>query len=166
MFPEKTVTKVSYSDALETFKVNTLGPLLMMKHFLPLLPREPIPGTNLFPQDFSLITSISARVGSIADNKLGGWYSYRSSKAAQNQITKTFNTELRIGRYHAMAIGYHPGTVETSLSGEMGKNRREAGERGAFTVDEAVDKMVGVIREVKQDKSGTVLDWQGKQIPW
>lgn len=160
------MTKVSYKAALETFKVNTLGPLLMMKHFLPILPREPIPSSELFPQDFSLVASMSARVGSIADNKLGGWYSYRSSKAAQNQITKTFNTELGIGRYNAVAIGYHPGTVETSLSGEMGRKRREAGERGVFTVDEAVAKMVGVMREINRDQAGIVWDWEGKQVPW
>jgi NAD(P)-dependent dehydrogenase (short-subunit alcohol dehydrogenase family) len=166
LFPEKTVTKVSYRDALETFKVNTLGPLFMMKHFLPLVPREPVPATKLFPQDFSLITSMSARVGSITDNKLGGWYSYRSSKAAQNQITKTLNLELGIGRYNAVAIGYHPGTVETYLSGEMGRKRLEAGGRGVFTVDEAVDKMIGVMGEVKRNQSGTLLDWEGKPISW
>lgn len=137
-----------------------------MKHFLPLIPREPLPATTLFPQDFSLITSMSARVGSITDNKLGGWYSYRSSKAAQNQITKTLGMELGMGGYNAVAIGYHPGTVETALSGEMGKKRLERGERGVFNVDEAVEKMVHVMRQVKQGDSGTVLDWEGNQVPW
>jgi NAD(P)-dependent dehydrogenase (short-subunit alcohol dehydrogenase family) len=160
------VTKVSYSDALETFKVNTLGPLIMLKHFLPLLPREPTPPTTVFPQDFALVASMSARVGSIADNKLGGWYSYRSSKAAQNQITKTLSLELGLGGYNAVAVGYHPGTVETALSGEMGRKRRQAGEKGVFTVDEAVEKMVGVMGSLTQDSSGNVIDWAGKKIPW
>jgi len=160
------VTKVSYEDVLETFKVNTLGPLFVMKHFLPLFPREPLPTTTLFPQDFSIITTMSARVGSISDNKLGGWYSYRSSKAAQNQITKTLSLELGMGGYNAMAIGYHPGTVETVLSGEMGRKRLEKGERGVFTVDEAVEKMMLVMRQLKQQDSGTVVDWEGKQVPW
>jgi NAD(P)-dependent dehydrogenase (short-subunit alcohol dehydrogenase family) len=160
------VTKVSYTDALETFKVNTLGPLIMMKHFLPILPRETTKPTKLFPQDFSLVTTMSARVGSIADNKLGGWYSYRSSKAAQNQITKTLSMELELGGYNAVAIGYHPGTVQTALSGEMGRKRLEAGEKGVFTVDEAIDKMIGVMSSLSQGDTGKVLDWQGKQIPW
>lgn len=160
------MTKVSYTDALETFKVNTLGPLIMLKHFLPLLPRESVPPTKLFPQNFSLVTSMSARVGSIADNKLGGWYSYRSSKAAQNQITKTLSMELSFGNYHAIAIGYHPGTVQTYLSGEMGKSRLSKNEPGAFTVDEAIEKMTSVLSELKKENTGTVIDWQGKQIPW
>jgi NAD(P)-dependent dehydrogenase (short-subunit alcohol dehydrogenase family) len=165
LFPEKTVMKVSYSEALEMFKVNTLGPLFMMKHFLPLVPRKLVPATKLFPQDFSLITSMSARLGSIADNDIGGWYSYRSSKAAQNQITKTLHLEL--GRkYNAVAIGYHPGTVKTSLSGKMGSKRLEAGLEGVFTVGEAVDKMIGVMGEVKRYHSGTVIDWRGNRIPW
>jgi NAD(P)-dependent dehydrogenase (short-subunit alcohol dehydrogenase family) len=151
---------------LETFKVNTLGPLIMIKHFLPLLPREPTPPTTLFPQDFALIASMSARVGSIADNQLGGWYSYRSSKAAQNQITKTLSLELGLGGYKAVAVGYHPGTVETALSGEMGRKRRETGVKGVFTIDEAVKKMVDVMGSVSQDSTGKVLDWEGKQIPW
>lgn len=65
-----------------------------------------------------------------------------------------------------MAIGYHPGTVETVLSGEMGRKRLEKGERGVFTVDEAVEKMMLVMRQLKQQDSGTVVDWEGKQVPW
>ena len=137
-----------------------------MKHFLPLIPRNSVPPTKLFPQDFSLITSFSARVGSIEDNKSGGWYSYRSSKAAQNQITKTLSWELQFGKYKAVAVGYHPGTVETALSGEIGKRRREAGERGVFTVDEAVEKFVHNMRNLEQRDSGKVIDWEGKEIPW
>jgi NAD(P)-dependent dehydrogenase (short-subunit alcohol dehydrogenase family) len=157
---------VSYADVLETFKVNTLGPLFVMKHFLPLVPRESLPATELFPHDFSLIANMSARVGSIADNRLGGWYSYRSSKAGQNQITKTLAMELGTGGYKAVAIGYHPGTVETALSGEMGRKRLEQGEKGVFNVDEAIDKMMHVMNRLKEKDSGTVLDWEGKQVPW
>jgi NAD(P)-dependent dehydrogenase (short-subunit alcohol dehydrogenase family) len=165
LFPEKTVTKVSYADALETFKVNTLGPLLMMKHFLPLLPRKATQPTKLFPYDFGVVASLSARVGSIADNKTGGWYSYRASKAAQNQITKTLSMELGFGGYKAVTIGYHPGTVETALSGSMGRKRREAGGKGVFTVPEAVEHMVRIISGLSPADSGKVLDWEGKQIP-
>lgn len=137
-----------------------------MKHLLPLFPRDFLPATELFPQDFSIITSMSARVGSITDNRLGGWYSYRSSKAAQNQITKTLGMELEMGGYKAVAIGYHPGTVETALSGEMGRKRLEKGERGVFNVDEAVDKMMRVMSGLKEKDSGIVLDWEGKRVPW
>jgi len=74
--------------------------------------------------------------------------------------------ELGMGGYKAVAIGYHPGTVETALSGEMGRKRREKGEKGVFNVDEAVDKMMHVMNRLKEKDSGTVLDWDGKQVPW
>ena len=160
------MTKVSYADALETFKINALGPLIMAKHFLPLFPKDRIAPTKVFPQDFSFLVSMSARVGSIADNKLGGWYSYRASKAAQNQITKTLSLEIERTGYKVVCVGYHPGTVTTSLSGEMGQKRLEAGERGAFTVDQAVEKMIGVMKGLKPEDSGTVIDWEAKQVPW
>jgi NAD(P)-dependent dehydrogenase (short-subunit alcohol dehydrogenase family) len=138
----------------------------MVKHFLPLIPRESIAPTNLFPHEFSLITSFSARVGSIEDNKSGGWYSYRSSKAAQNQITRTLSWELQFGKYKAIALGYHPGTVETALSGEMGRKRRETNEKGVFTIDEAIEKFMNVMRELKESDSGQFIDWEGKEVPW
>jgi NAD(P)-dependent dehydrogenase (short-subunit alcohol dehydrogenase family) len=138
----------------------------MMKHFLPLLPPDSLGPTTLFPQQFSIITFLSARVGSISDNNLGGWYSYRASKAAQNQITKTMSLDLQLGGYKAIACGYHPGTVETALSGEMGRKRREAGARGVFTVEEAIQKMMMVMSQLKEEDSGTVKDWEGKQVPW
>jgi len=73
---------------------------------------------------------------------------------------------LEFGKYKAIALGYHPGTVETALSGEMGRKRLEAGEKGAFTVDEAIEKFISVMSNLKQSDSGTVIDWEGKQVPW
>src|ERR1700731_4795545 len=125
----------------------------MLKHFLPLLPRHSSPASKLFPQEFSIITSMSARVGSIADNKLGGWYSYRSSKAAQNQITKTLSMELSAVKYNAIANGDHPGTVQTYRAGEMGKARLSKNEPGTFTVDEAIEKMTSVLGGLKKENS-------------
>ncbi|KAL8824645.1 MAG: hypothetical protein Q9170_008091, partial [Blastenia crenularia] len=128
LHPEKSPSQISHPHALETFKVNTLGPLLMMKHFSPFLPRK----STTFPSLASplprqaVFACMSARVGSITDNQLGGWYSYRASKAAVNQIVKTFDVHLKQSAGEkAMAVGLHPGTVKTGLSREFWGNVKE-----------------------------------------
>jgi len=72
---------------------------------------------------------------------------------------------LGFGGYKVVTVGYHPGTLETALSGEVGNNRLEAGERGVFTVDKAMEKVVEVMSSLEKENSGTVIDWEGKQIP-
>ncbi|KAK4691167.1 hypothetical protein P7C71_g5775, partial [Lecanoromycetidae sp. Uapishka_2] len=96
LYPEKSPSQIDHSKALQTFQINTLGPLLLAKHFSPLLPRkatEISPLSNLPPS--AVLTLMSARVGSISDNSLGGWYSYRASKAAVNSIAKSVDIYLR-----------------------------------------------------------------------
>jgi len=163
---EKGLQKVQYENALEEFKVNSLAPLFFAKNFLDLFPKGPCPPTTLFRQDFSIFASISARVGSIAENVSGGWYSYRASKAAQNQITKTLSVEARLAGIQTVVLGYHPGTVLTGLAGDMGRRKAEHGEEGTFPADEAVDKMVNVLGQVQMEQSGQVLDWKGEVVPW
>ncbi|KAL8904443.1 MAG: hypothetical protein Q9171_007046, partial [Xanthocarpia ochracea] len=126
LHPEKSPAQISYASALETLKVNTLGPLMLLKHFSPFLPRKstllassassPLPRHATF-------AIMSARVGSITDNTLGGWYSYRASKAGVNQIVKTFDLHLRhTSGEKAICVGLHPGTVKTGLSREFWGN--------------------------------------------
>jgi len=98
-------------------RINTFAPLLSFKHFAPLLPKkidysaeeDSCPSRGFLPKNLSVIASMSARVGSISDNGRGGWYSYRASKAAQNQLTKTLSHELRLRNHPAISVGLHPG---------------------------------------------------------
>ena len=101
------------SDTL--FRLNAIGPMLIMKHFLPLLPKP----------EKSVFACLSARVGSITDNKIGGWYGYRASKAALNQFVKTASIELSRTRPRAICMAIHPGTVATRLSDPFSKKRIE-----------------------------------------
>ncbi|MXO90386.1 SDR family NAD(P)-dependent oxidoreductase [Pontixanthobacter aquaemixtae] len=104
--PERSYRKLDADKMAEVLRINTIGPAIIAKHFLPLLPRE----------SRSVFAALSARVGSIGDNRLGGWHSYRASKAALNMLLKNFAIEL--GRTHKKAIvaGLHPGTVDSDLS--------------------------------------------------
>lgn len=141
-----------------------------MKHFSPFLPRKK---TDLhaqtddaagLPRDHAVWATMSARVGSIADNQLGGWYSYRASKAAVNSFTKTFDLHLRnTSGEKAIAIAMHPGTVKTGLSEEFWKNVKE---EKLFTPEFAAEKLLSVARELDVEEGrGRCWDWAGKEIP-
>ena len=104
--PEKRWRELDAMQMTEAFAINAIGPALLMKHFLPLLPRD---GKSAF-------ATLSARVGSIGDNRLGGWYSYRASKAALNQFVRTAAVELKYRQPEAICVALHPGTVHTPLS--------------------------------------------------
>ena len=105
--PEKTFKRLDPAFLAKTFQINAIGPALVAKHFLPLLPRR---GRAVF-------AALSARVGSISDNELGGWYGYRASKAALNMLIRTAAIELARTHKEAICVGLHPGTVATGLSG-------------------------------------------------
>jgi len=112
--------------------------------------------------DHAVWTTMSARVGSTSDNRLGGWYSYRASKAAVNSLTKTFDVHLQArSREKALAIAYHPGTVKTGLSKEFWGNVKE---EKLFSADFAVEKMLGVVNGVKIEERGRCFDWRGEEI--
>ncbi|KAF2149504.1 NAD(P)-binding protein [Myriangium duriaei CBS 260.36] len=164
LFPEKSPTQIDYDKALLTFQTNTLGPLLLLKHFSPFLPRKgtKVDSTEGLPPR-AVWATMSARVGSISDNKLGGWYSYRASKAAVNQITKTFDNHLRTSAGdNAMAIALHPGTVKTGLSKEFWGNVKE---EKLFSPEFATDKLLEVIRSRGVDDRGKCWDWKGEEVP-
>lgn len=173
LFPEKAPAQIDAADALLTFRTNALGPLLAIKHFSPFLPRK---STRFFsddagddaydglPSDHAVWATMSARVGSIADNRLGGWYSYRASKAAVNQATKTFDNHLRTSAAgNAMAVGLHPGTVRTGLSEEFWGNVAEG---KLFSPEFASERLVEVVRGLGVEKGrGRCWDWKGEEVP-
>ncbi|KAJ1310333.1 hypothetical protein OPQ81_007072 [Rhizoctonia solani] len=125
---EKNIKQISHSEALRSFEINVIGHMLTFKHFVPLVGKGKGNGEDkgLLPGGQSVLASISARVGSIQDNELGGWYSYRASKAAVNQLIKTLSLELKARKIPAVALAYHPGTVRTDLS----KRFRRSGFQG------------------------------------
>ena len=163
LFPEKSPQQIDYENALMTFKTNTLGPMMMLKHFAPFLPRKSV----TLAQDSALPktavwATMSARVGSITDNQLGGWYSYRASKAAVNQITKTFDNYLRTSSgENAIAISLHPGTVKTDFSKEFWGNVKE---EKLFSPEFSAEKLYEVVVGRGLDDRGKFWDWKGEEV--
>ncbi|KAG9640691.1 NAD(P)-binding protein, partial [Aureobasidium melanogenum] len=164
LFPEKSPQQIDHDDALLTFQTNTLGPMLMLKHFGPFLPRK----STQLAQDASLPktavwATMSARVGSITDNQLGGWYSYRASKAAVNQVTKTFDNHLRTASGEkAIAISLHPGTVKTSFSKEFWGGAKEG---KLFSPEFSAEKLYEVVVGRTLQDRGKCWDWKGEEVP-
>jgi NAD(P)-dependent dehydrogenase (short-subunit alcohol dehydrogenase family) len=134
-----------------SFAINATGPALLMKHFLPLLARD----------RRAVFATLSARVGSISHNRLGGWYSYRAAKAALNQIVRSSAIELARTHRLAVCVALHPGTVDTGLSGPFAKAGLEV-----QTPHQAAERLVGVIDALTPSKTGLLLDHQGAQIPF
>jgi NAD(P)-dependent dehydrogenase (short-subunit alcohol dehydrogenase family) len=149
--PEKSVRELNAVAMSEMFAVNTLGPALVLKHFLPLLARD----------GRAVLAVLSARVGSIGDNKLGGWYSYRASKAALNQMLHTAAVELRRSHRHAICVALHPGTVNTRLSAPFSKAGLELQDP-----DLAAERLLAVIDSLTPEDSGRFFDHRGEPVPW
>lgn len=173
--PEKNLAQVEYEEIMEHFKINAFFPLLSYKHFAPLIPKPgPIPDDapclshGLLPRELSVIASLSARVGSIGDNHRGGWYSYRASKAAQNQFTRSFSKELSNKNLNAVAVALHPGTVRSDLSrdftGGPGSDKKMG--EGEFEPNQAAANLVEVLKGMNKEKNGMFLDFRGKEVPW
>ncbi|KAH7340327.1 hypothetical protein B0J17DRAFT_650948 [Rhizoctonia solani] len=170
---EKNIMQISHSEALRSFEINVIGHMLTFKHFVPLVGKDGEDDKGLLPGGQSVLASISARVGSIQDNELGGWYSYRASKAAVNQMIKTLSLELKARKVPAVALAYHPGTVRTDLSKDFvgpdfkAPSKGDKGrEYGIFNPDEAASKMMNVVRGLDGGASGSFLDWTGSKVPW
>ncbi|RPA85776.1 NAD(P)-binding protein [Ascobolus immersus RN42] len=154
LHPEKTLKSLKAEEMLETFRINTIAPTLILRELMlsGLLPRQP-------SQPECKLMIMAARVGSVSDNKLGGWYSYRMSKTAVFQLVKTAQIEAERAYGGRVSImGYHPGTVRTGLSEKFWKGEGE----GKFEAKEAVKKMVGVVEE--GDRGGKVWDWKGAEV--
>ena len=149
--PEKSWRELNAVQMAETFAINAIGPALVMKHFLPLLPRE---GRTVF-------ATLSARVGSIGDNRLGGWYSYRASKAALNQLVRTAAVELNRRAPKALCVALHPGTVDTGLSASFAKTGLDV-----QTPAQAAERLLETIHQLTPDDSGGFFDYKGEMIVW
>ena len=151
MEPEKSWRELDPAHLAHAFAINAIGPALLMKHFLPLLPRE----------RRAVFATLSARVGSIGDNRLGGWYAYRASKAALNQLVRTAAVELRRGRPQAICVALHPGTVDTGLSAPFAKSGLQV-----QAPAEAAARLLAVIERLGPGDSGEFFDHRGEPVPW
>jgi len=149
--PEKSWRDQSLGAFERVFAANTFGPALAAKHFLPLLDRK----------SASKFAALSARVGSISDNQLGGWHAYRASKAALNMLIKTYALELARRNALSICVGLHPGTVATNLSAPF----TGRGDRNLFTPEQAAQKLLTVLAGLEASASGKHFEWSGKEIP-
>lgn len=150
--PEKSLRDLDGARLARVFHVNTIGPALVMKHFLPIMPRE----------RRCVFAAISARVGSISDNHIGGWYGYRSAKAALNQMIRTASIEQGRRYKQAIVMGLHPGTVDTPLSEPFQGNVSDG---KLFTPDFSASHMLDVIEARTVADSGKVFAWDGEEVP-
>lgn len=151
--PEKTYRALDAGNLTALFRVNAVGPALIAKHFLPLLPRDR-------PAQFAVL---SARVGSIGDNRLGGWHSYRAAKAALNMLVVNFAIELRRSHPQAVIAALHPGTVDTPLSAPF-----QAGLRGGQLQRPAASAaaLLDTLARLGPADSGGLFAWDGERLPY
>lgn len=147
--PEKKLGDLNQAQLAEMFNINTIGPALTIKYFSKLL--DPAHG---------VMATLSAKVGSIEDNRLGGWYSYRASKAALNMILKTASIELTRTKPNVALIALHPGTVNSRLSQPF------RGQQIGRDPLEAAQDMFQVLENVGIEDSGSFLTYKGEKLPW
>ena len=148
--PEKSLRALNAPALAAQFALNTIGPALVFKHAAPLLPRR----------GRSVLAALSARVGSIGDNRAGGWYGYRAAKAALNQIIRATAIELARKHPQAICVALHPGTVTTSLTEDF------RGRHPAVSPEQAASNLWSVIDALAPAQSGGFFDWAGKEVPW
>lgn len=149
--PEKNLRALSHNGFAKSFEINTIGPAMTAKYFVPLLRRD----------EKAVFAALSARVGSISDNRLGGWYAYRASKAALNMVLKTLAIEIGRRFKNQIIIGLHPGTVDTDLSKPFQGNVPEG---KLFTPEFSAENLLKVVDGLSADDSGNLFDWAGKQV--
>ncbi|WP_010163631.1 SDR family NAD(P)-dependent oxidoreductase [Sphingomonas sp. PAMC 26617] len=151
--PEKALRELDPDWLARQFAINAIGPAIVAKHFLPLMPKT---GRCVF-------AALSARVGSISDNKLGGWYGYRAAKAALNQLIRTLAIEEKRRNDRAIVVGLHPGTVDTALSKPFQGNVQPG---RLFDAERAALQLLDVIEELKAPDTGKLFDFEGKEVPF
>ncbi len=150
MGPEKSMRALSAKAMMDQFALNAVGPALVLKHVHRLLPRD----------RRSVIAVLSARVGSIGDNRLGGWVSYRAAKAAVNQVVHTAAIELVRTHKQAVCVALHPGTVKTAFT------EKYLARHPAVEPNEAAANLLSVINGLTPADTGSFFDWAGKRVPW
>jgi len=150
--PEKTFRVLSGETMERAFRINTIGPALVAKHFLPLLSKD----------RKAVFAALSARVGSISDNRLGGWHAYRASKAALNMMIRTLSIELARQKPKALCVGLHPGTVDTDLSKPF--QARVAKDK-LFSPAHSARCLLTVLDGLGPEENGGVFAWDGGRVP-
>lgn len=150
--PEKSLRQLNNQNLQHVFAVNAVGPSLLAKHFVPIMPRK----------SRAVFAAISARVGSISDNRLGGWHAYRASKAALNMMVKTISIEWRRTNAQSVCIGLHPGTVDTDLSKPF---QRGVPPEKLFTPEQSATMLADVLENATSEQTGGVFDYAGKKVP-
>lgn len=151
IMPEKSLRDISAEKLRRIYEVNTILPALSAKHFLPVLNKN----------SKSVFAALSARVGSIGDNQLGGWYAYRASKTALNMIIKCASIEMARLNRNAIVIGLHPGTVDSPLSRPF---QSKIAAQKLFSPQDAAEKLVTVINNLSIEHSGKCFAWDGQEI--
>lgn len=148
--PEKTIRDLTPQAMADQFALNCIGPAMVLKYAIPLLPKD----------RRAVIAVLSARVGSIGDNRLGGWYAYRTAKAAVNQVVHT--TAIEVARTHraAICVALHPGTVATEFT------RDYLGRHPSVTPEDAAENLLSVIDGLTPEDTGGFFDWAGKAVAW
>ena len=147
---EKTLRALDPAELASQFALNAAGPALVLKHALKLVPKD----------RRAVFAALSARVGSIGDNALGGWYSYRASKAALNQLIHTASIELARTHPKAIVVTLHPGTVQTQLTSEF------LDRHPAVTPEEAARNLLSVMDGLAPRDTGGFFDWSGQRVVW
>jgi len=149
--PEKTLKNINLEFAKKNFLINAIGPSLLIKHFAPLLDSE----------NKSVFATLSAKVGSISDNGYGGWYSYRASKAALNQLIKTASIEMKVKNKNAVFVALHPGTVKSNLSQPFQKTNLKIQD-----AEESAKNLIKIIDQINPSQTGKFFNWDGSELPW
>lgn len=151
--PEKSLRQIDSENLIRYFQVNSIGAVLLAKHIMPLLRHS----------DNSLFAAISAKVGSIGDNRLGGWYGYRASKAALNMFLKTISIEYSRRCRKTIVVALHPGTTDTELSQPFQTNVPPG---KLFPVSKTVNQLLEVMKNLQLKDSGEFFSWDGSPLPW
>jgi NAD(P)-dependent dehydrogenase (short-subunit alcohol dehydrogenase family) len=153
MQPEKSLRHLNAEQLLKYFQINSIGAALLAKHVQPLLKHS----------DRSVLATISAKVGSIGDNQIGGWYGYRASKAALNMFMRTTAIEYKRTCPNVIVVTLHPGTTDTRLSKPF---QRSVPPEKLFSVDRTVRQLLAVIDQLEPSNSGEFFSWDGAKLPW
>ncbi|MBE9115594.1 SDR family NAD(P)-dependent oxidoreductase [Lusitaniella coriacea LEGE 07157] len=151
--PEKSLREINAEQLTRYFQVNSIGSVLLAKHLLPLFRHR----------DRGIFASISAKIGSIGDNRLGGWYGYRASKAALNMLMRTISIEYRRKSPRTIVVALHPGTTDTNLSQPFQKN---VPPEKLFSVGRTVNQLLEVLDKLEETDRGQFFSWDGSRLPW
>lgn len=151
LVPERALRMIDSAQMMKSFAVNACAVAIALKELTPLLPRR----------SRAIFASLSARVGSISDNQIGGWYSYRAAKAAQNMLIKTASIELARTQKQTICVGLHPGTVHTELSAPFAGNVKHT----VFTPEQSATYLMDVLSHLTPQETGGCYAWDGERIP-